>query len=60
MTSRWSWQVTCYYNDTVKPPRTPGDLAIQTVHADEASRDMEVEAVRSRPDIGVIDVVRLD
>lgn len=54
--SRWDWQVTCYYNNTVKPPKKPGDLAIQTVHVGTSSKDMEVQAARSRPDIGEIDV----
>lgn len=57
--SKWDWQVTCYYSDKAQPPRVPGELAIQTVHVGEASRDVEIAAARSRPEIGTIDVVRL-
>lgn len=59
LSSKWDWQVTCYYGEKAKPPQVPGELAIQTVHVGESSRDMEVAAARSRPEIGVIDVVQL-
>ncbi len=53
---KWKWMVTCYYNDTVKPPKTPGFLAIQTVHATDSSKDMEVQVSEGRVDIGAVDV----
>jgi hypothetical protein len=56
--SRWKWQVTCRYNDTVKWPKAPGEIAIQTVHADDSSKDMEVQASECRGDVDV-EVVRL-
>lgn len=49
----WKWTVLCTYNDTVKPPKRPGDLAIETVHADDASKDVEVAAAKSRGDVNV-------
>jgi hypothetical protein len=56
---RYRWVVTCYYTDDVEPPKRPGGLAIETVHATESSRDVEVLAAQSRPDIGVVDVADL-
>jgi len=50
---RWKWRVTCTYNDTVKPPKRPGMLAIQTVHADEVSKDIEIAAAERRGDVDV-------
>lgn len=38
-----------------RPGEREGDLAIETVHASQSSRDIEVAALRSRPDIGRID-----
>ncbi len=57
--TKWKWQVTCYYNDTVKPPKRPNELAIQTVHASDSSKDMEVEVANKREDIGSVVVVEL-
>lgn len=54
--SNWKWRVTCYYGSGAEPPRTPGQIAIQTVHADDVSRDMEVAAAKGRNDIGRITV----
>jgi hypothetical protein len=51
---RWKWRVTGYYNDSVKFPKRPGDLALQTVHADDHSKDVEVEIFENRYDIGEI------
>lgn len=50
---RWKWIVRCTYNDTVEPPKKPGDLAIETVHLDDASKDIEVAAAKSRGDVNV-------
>lgn len=55
MVSNWKYVVREYYADDVKPPKQPGELAIETVHTTESSRDMEIEAARSRPDIGEVD-----
>lgn len=57
--AQWKWQVTCYYASDVQPPKQPGELAIQTVHKDDVSKDMEVRAARDRADIGHIDVAQL-
>lgn len=55
----WDWVVRCYYADDVKPPKKPGDLAIETVHKGDVSKDMEVAVAKARPDIGVVDVMRV-
>jgi hypothetical protein len=55
---RWIWRVSCYYADTVKWPKRPGELAIQTVHASDVSKDVEVAAAESREDIGEVIVDR--
>jgi len=54
--TRWKWRCRFYYNDMVEFPRVPGELAIETVHTDDFSKDIEVDAGRSRSDIGRIDV----
>lgn len=53
----WKWEVSCYYAEDVKPPFTPGGLAIRTQHRDDHSKDMEVVAGERRKDIGRIEVV---
>jgi hypothetical protein len=55
----WKWRVRCTYNDTVSWPRVPGDLAIETVHRDDHSKDMEVATAEARGDVNV-DVTLLD
>lgn len=56
MTRIWKWKVTGYYADDVEAPKKPGDLAIQTVHKDVFSKDLEVQILKQRKDIGRIDV----
>lgn len=46
------WVVRAYYNKDVLPPKYGGQLAFETTHATEHSRDMEIEAAQSRADIG--------
>lgn len=58
--SYYDWRVGMYYADDVKPPKTPGGLAIQTCHAGEPSRDMEIRAAKSRSDLGKIVVWSTD
>jgi hypothetical protein len=38
----WDWVVRCYYADDVKPPKRPGELAIETVHRGDHSKDTAV------------------
>lgn len=52
----WKWKVTGYYSNDVESPKMPGDLAIQTVHANSDSKDLEVQLLTHREDIGRIDV----
>jgi len=52
----WDYSVRCFYGKYAEPPRIPGSLAIETVHVGTHSRDMEIEAGKSRKDIGRIDV----
>jgi hypothetical protein len=51
---RWRYRATFTYGDDVLPPRVPGEVAIQTVHEDRSSADMEVEAGVGRTDLGRI------
>lgn len=51
---KWQWEVTCYYNDTVAFPKVPGDIAIQTVHSNETSKDLEVSVSESRTDVNIV------
>lgn len=56
MTSRdWPFYCAAYYADDVKRPKRPGELAIETKHRNEASLIAEVQAARSRKDIGRVD-----
>lgn len=41
-----------YYADDVKPPKRPGELAIEVRWATEQDRDMEAALAENRPDIG--------
>jgi hypothetical protein len=56
----WKWKVRFYYADHVQAPKRPGELAIETVHADAVSLGMELAAGNSRDDIGRIEVLDLD
>lgn len=56
----WKWKVTAYYSDDVKPPKKPGGLALQTVHKDDLSKDMEVRIFKARKDIGVVNIERIN
>lgn len=51
--TRWKWVVRCTYNNTVEPPKKPGELAIETLHTDDASKDIEVRAAKARGDVDV-------
>jgi hypothetical protein len=57
--ARWKWRVRCTYNDTVQWPKVPGELAIETVHASDSSKDMEVAVAEARGDVDV-EVTRID
>lgn len=62
-----TWHMTAYYgpegrytsrgkpNRRQRPGERPGDLAIQTHHTSESSRDIEAQAARDRPDIGRVE-----
>lgn len=56
---RWKWMCRFYYGDLAKAPRVPGELAIETVHETDSSKDMEVSVGEKREDIGKIEIVRL-
>lgn len=51
---RWQFMLRAYYTDDVPPPKTPGDLAIETVHADRVGMEMERRIMQDRADIGEI------
>jgi hypothetical protein len=51
---RWRFRATFTYADDVIPPKVPGEVAIQTVHGDRLSADMEIEIGVGRTDLGRI------
>lgn len=48
---KWKWRLTAYYNNTVLFPKLPDTIALQTLHASDVSKDMELEAYAKRTDI---------
>ncbi len=50
----YKWLVQCYYNDTVKPPKVPGELATEVACLDDNTKDFEVSVAESRDDVTVI------
>lgn len=54
MDSEFPYYVKSYYTEDVKPPKVPGELAIETKHKTEASRDLEIAGSESREDIGIV------
>lgn len=44
-----------YYAADVKPPKKPGDLAIEVRWTTERDRDMEAELANNRNDIGRVE-----
>lgn len=57
---RWKWVVRCFYGPNANYPRVEGELAIETVHKNDSSKDLEVLAAEGRPDIGRVDVLGPD
>lgn len=53
MNERWKWKLRFYYKRETGLRRSI--FAIETVHADEFSRDMEIKAGERRFDIGRIE-----
>lgn len=47
-----TYLVSGYYNDTVTPPRVPGELACTIRCSGEDVKNTEVRIFESRPDIG--------
>ena len=52
--SSWKWFVRGYYADDVKPPKKPGDLAIEIGGMSREALSMDVAALERREDIGEI------
>ncbi len=52
------WVCRFYYSELAEPPRVPGELAIETIHRGDVSKDSEVAAGKRRFDIGRIEVTR--
>lgn len=48
---QWKWLVREFYNETVKFPKIPGELAIETCHTSDDSRDVEVRVAEKRGDV---------
>jgi hypothetical protein len=47
------WIVRLFYNDEAKPPRRPGELAIETTHTTVSSMQMELTAAERRDDVDI-------
>lgn len=60
MSRDWDWIVRGFYANDVESPKVPGDLAIETVHRGESSRDLEQHVLEARPDIGRVEVLPYD
>lgn len=52
--NRWPWYVRAYYSENVHHPLVPGEMAFETPHMSEASRDIEVARAEARDDIGEV------
>lgn len=52
----YEWFVRGYYNDTVKHPKKPGALAIEVGSYTREGLDMDIAALETRKDIGVVEV----
>lgn len=50
----WSWHVRGFYGDNVKPPKYPGDLAIEVGGVCKEALSMDIEVLKNREDIGSI------
>ena len=48
------WHAAGYYNDTVKPPKQPGELAIQVWAETRDVLQIELDVFRDRSDIGEV------
>ncbi len=53
----YKWLVQCFYNDTVKPPKVPGALAVEVACIDDNIKDFEVSAAQSRTDVVVTSAI---
>lgn len=47
----YKWVVRLYYKDDVKPPKIPGELAMEIVLVDDVAKDVEVEISEMRGDV---------
>lgn len=54
---KWKWFVRGYYADDVKPPKTPGNLALEVGHMSDWGKDLEVKIFEEREDIGRVQVL---
>jgi hypothetical protein len=50
----WDFGMEAFYANGVKPPKKPGESAVKTRHKTDVSLLMEVQAAKSRKDIGKI------
>lgn len=57
--SRWKHKTRFYYREET-PYHQKGDLAIEVVHADDRTRDIEIEIGKNRLDIGLIETIDLE
>jgi hypothetical protein len=56
----WDYTIRAYYPPNARWPAVPNQLAIETVHVGESSRDLEISVFRQRMrrgEIGHIEVI---
>jgi len=56
MAKYYIWKVRAYYGAHALPPHHPGDLASETMHPSDATKDTKVTVLNNRADIGAVQV----
>jgi len=54
---RWKLHMRSYYNDTVKPPKQPGALAIEVGGMTREALELDISVSHKRTDIGRVVLV---
>lgn len=55
--AKFEWFLREYYNNTVKPPKIPGTLAVEVGGITRNALSADIEAAKSRKDIGTINLL---
>jgi hypothetical protein len=56
MTKQWTWFVRGFYNSAAKPPRKPGQMAIEVGGISKEALDMDILVLLDRKDIGKVEL----